>query len=111
MTVIMQRNYESAYSRHVYDFALSDLLRFQASNGVRITDLERYVKNGNIRYAASLIENASAENQRIRSIWRASTMANAPNGPTRGSASTPSRSRGPSTWAWRTRWPTSRSAS
>ena len=42
MTVIMQRNDESAYSRHVYDYALSDLLRFQASNGVRITDLERY---------------------------------------------------------------------
>lgn len=80
MTVIMQRNDESAYSRHVYDYTLSDLLRFQASNGVRITDLERYVKNASIRYAASLIDNASAENRRIRSIWRSSTMANAPNG-------------------------------
>jgi hypothetical protein len=80
ITVIMQRNYESAYSRHVYDYTLSDLLRFQASNGVRITDLERYVKNGSIRYAASLIDNASPENQRVRSIWRSSTMANAPNG-------------------------------
>jgi Beta-lactamase enzyme family/Polyglycine hydrolase-like, structural repeat len=80
MTVIMQRNDESAYSRHVYDYTLSDLLRFQASNGVRITDLERYSKNGKTRYAASLIDNASAENRRIRSIWRASTMANAPNG-------------------------------
>jgi hypothetical protein len=79
MTVIMQRNDESAYSRHVYDYALSDLLRFQASNGVRITDLERYAKNGNVRYAASLIDNASAENRRIRSIWRSTTMANAPN--------------------------------
>ena len=45
MTVIMQRNDESAYSRHVYDYTLSDLLRFQASNGLRITDLERYSKN------------------------------------------------------------------
>jgi Beta-lactamase enzyme family len=80
MTVIMQRNDESAYSRHVYDYTLTDLLRFQASNSVRITDLERYVKNGNVRYAASLIDNASAENRRIRSIWRSSTMANAPNG-------------------------------
>jgi hypothetical protein len=80
MTVIMQRNDESAYSRHVYDYTLSDLLRFQASNGMRITDLERYSKNGKTRYAASLIDNASAENRRIRSIWRASTMANAPNG-------------------------------
>jgi Beta-lactamase enzyme family/Bacterial tandem repeat domain 1 len=80
MTVIMQRNDESAYSRHVYNYALIDLLRFQASNGVRITDLERYVKNGNVRYAASLIDNASAENRRIRSLWRSSTMANAPNG-------------------------------
>jgi hypothetical protein len=80
ISVIMQRNNESAYSRHVYDYALTDLLRFQASNGVRITDLERYVKNGNVRYAASLIDNASAENRRVRSIWRSSTMANAPNG-------------------------------
>ena len=80
MTVIMQRNDESAYSRHVYDYTLTDLLRFQASNGVRITDLERYSKNGKSRYAASLIDNSSAENRRIRSIWRASTMANAPNG-------------------------------
>ena len=80
MTVIMQRNDESAYSRHVYDYTQSDLLRFQASNGVRITDLERYVKKGNVRYAASLLDNASAENRRIRSIWRSSTMANAPNG-------------------------------
>lgn len=80
MTVIMQRNTESAYSRHVYDYALGDLLRFQASNGVRITDLEAYLKNGQRRYAASLIDNATAENRRIRSIWRSSTMANAPNG-------------------------------
>ena len=80
MTVIMQRNDESAYSRHVYDYTLSDLLRFQASNGLRITDLERYSKSGSPRYAASLIDNASAENRRIRSIWRSSTMANAPNG-------------------------------
>ena len=80
MTVIMQRNDESAYSRHVYDYALSDLFRFQASNGVRITDLKRYVKNGTVRYAATLIDNASAENRRVRSIWRSSTMANAPNG-------------------------------
>ena len=80
MSVIMQRNDESAYSRHVYDYTLTDLLRFQASNAVRITDLERYVKNGNVRYAASLIDNASAENQRLRAIWRSSTMANAPNG-------------------------------
>ena len=80
MSVIMQRNYESAYSRHVYDYTLTDLVRFQASNAVRITDLERYVKNGSPRYAASLIDNASAENQRLRSIWRSSTMANAPNG-------------------------------
>jgi len=80
MTVIMQRNDESAYSRHVYDYTLTDLLRFQASNGIRITDLERYTKNGNIRYAATLIDNASPENRRIRSIWRSSTMANAPSG-------------------------------
>lgn len=80
MTVIMQRNDEKAYSRHVYDYALSDLLRFQASNGVRITDLEAYLKNGQLRYAASLIDNATPENQRVRSIWRSSTMANAPNG-------------------------------
>lgn len=80
MTVIMQRNDESAYSRHVYDYTLTDLLRFQASNGLRITDLERYSKNGNVRYAATLIDNASPENRRIRSIWRSSTMANAPNG-------------------------------
>ena len=80
MTVIMQRNDESAYSRHVYDYTLTDLLRFQASNGIRITDLERYTKNGNARYAATLIDNASPENRRIRSIWRSSTMANAPSG-------------------------------
>ncbi len=80
MAVIMQRNDESAYSRHVYDYTLSDLLHFQASNGLRITDLERYSKSGSPRYAASLIDNASAESRRIRSIWRSSTMANAPNG-------------------------------
>jgi len=80
MTVIMQRNDEGVYTRHVYDYALSDLLRFQASNGLRITDLEGYVKNGNARYTAVLIENATAENQRIRSIWRSSPMANAPSG-------------------------------
>jgi hypothetical protein len=80
MTVIMQRNDEKAYSRHVYDYTLTDLLRFQASNGIRITDLEAYVKNGQPRYAASLLDNATAENRRIRSIWRSSTMANAPNG-------------------------------
>ena len=80
MTVIMQRNDESAYSRFVYDYTQTDLLRFEASNGVRITDLERYKKNGHVRYAASLIDNASPENRRVRSIWRSSTMANAPNG-------------------------------
>lgn len=80
MTVIMQRNDEGAYSRFVYDYTQTDLLRFEASNGVRITDLERYKKNGHVRYAASLIDNASPENRRIRSIWRSSTMANAPNG-------------------------------
>jgi hypothetical protein len=80
MTVIMQRNDEGAYSRHVYDYTLTDLLRFQASNGIRITDLERYTKNGNVRYTATLIDNASPENRRIRSIWRSSTMANAPSG-------------------------------
>jgi len=80
MTVVMQRNDEGAYSRHVYDYTLSDLLRLQASNGVRITDLEEYVKNGNTRYTATLIENATGENRRIRSIWRSSTMANAPSG-------------------------------
>ena len=80
MTVIMQRNDESAYSRFVYDYTQTDLLRFEASNGVRITDLERYKKNGHLRYAASLIDNASPENRRVRSIWRSSTMANAPNG-------------------------------
>jgi hypothetical protein len=80
MSVIMVRNDEHAYSRHVYDYTQTDLLRFLASNGVRITDLERYSKNGKTRYAASLIDNSSAENRRIRSIWRASTMANAPNG-------------------------------
>jgi hypothetical protein len=80
MTVVMQRNDENAYSRHVYDYTLGDLLRFQASNGVRITDLEQYVKNGNVRFAATLIDNATPENQRIRGIWRSSTMANAPSG-------------------------------
>jgi hypothetical protein len=80
MTVIMERNDENAYSRHVYDYTLRDLLRFQASNSLRIIDLEEYVKNGNVRYAASLIENATPENQRIRGIWRSSTMANAPSG-------------------------------
>ena len=78
---------------------------------MRITDLERYVKNGNVRYAASLIENASAENQRIRSIWRASTMANAPNGTDAWFGIYAKQVKGPVTWAWRTRWPTSRSAS
>jgi len=80
MTVIMQRNDENAYSRHVYDYTLNDLLRFQASNGLRITDLEQYVKNGDVRFAASLIDNATPENQRVRAIWRSSTMANAPSG-------------------------------
>ena len=80
MTVVMQRDDQGAYSRHVYDYTLSDLLRFQASNGIRITDLEEYVKSGNVRYTASLIENATPENQRIRSIWRSSPMANAPSG-------------------------------
>jgi Beta-lactamase enzyme family/Bacterial tandem repeat domain 1 len=80
MTVIMQRNDENAYSRHVYDYTMRDLLRFQASNGVRITDLEQYVKNGNVRYAATLVDNATPENRRIRGIWRSSTMANAPSG-------------------------------
>src|SRR6185503_8051056 len=51
-----------------------------ASNGSRITDVEQYVKNGSVRYAASLIDNSTPENQRIRSIWRSSTMANAPSG-------------------------------
>jgi hypothetical protein len=80
MTVVMQRNDEHAYSRHIYDYTLNDLLRFQASNGVRITDLKGYVKNGHGRYTATLIENATVENQRIRSIWRSSTMAHAPSG-------------------------------
>ncbi len=80
MTVIMQRNDENAYSRHVYDFTLRDLLRFEASNGLRITDLEQYVKNGNVRFAAVLLDNATPENQRLRGIWRSSPMANAPSG-------------------------------
>lgn len=80
MNVIMQRNDESAYSRHVYDYSLTDLLRFQASNGIRITDLEQYVKGGGVRFSATLIENATPENQRLRAIWRSSTMANAPSG-------------------------------
>jgi Beta-lactamase enzyme family/Polyglycine hydrolase-like, structural repeat len=80
MSVIMVRNDDHAYSRHVYDYTQTDLLRFQASNGVRITDLERYSKNGHVRYAASLIDNATLENRRIRAIWRSSPMANAPNG-------------------------------
>jgi hypothetical protein len=80
MTVIMQRNDEDAYSRYVYDYTLQDLLRFEASNALRIADLEQYVKNGNVRFAASLIDNATPENQRIRGIWRSSPMANAPSG-------------------------------
>ena len=35
MSVIMVRNDEHAYSRHVYDYTQTDLLRFLASNGVR----------------------------------------------------------------------------
>ena len=80
MTVVMQRNDEGAYSRHVYDYTLNDLLRFEASNGIRITDFREYVKQGHVRYTATLIENATSENQRIRSIWRSSPMANAPSG-------------------------------
>ena len=80
MTVVMQRNDEGVYTRHVYDYTLRDLMRFQASNGLRITDLEGYTKDGNARYTAALIDNATPENQRIRSIWRSSTMANAPSG-------------------------------
>jgi Beta-lactamase enzyme family/Polyglycine hydrolase-like, structural repeat len=80
MTVVMQRDDENAYSRYVYDYTLTDFLHFAASNGSRITDVEQYVKNGSVRYAASLIDNSAPENQRIRGIWRSSTMANAPSG-------------------------------
>jgi hypothetical protein len=79
VSVVMQRNAEGAYARHVYDYTLDDLMRFQASNGVRIVDVEEYRKNGKLRYTATLIDNATDENRRIRSIWRASTMAQAPN--------------------------------
>ena len=112
MTVIMQRNDESAYSRFVYDYTQTDLLRFEASNGVRITDLERYKKNGHVRYAASLIDNASPENRRVRSIWRSQHDGQRlRTARTRGSASMRKRSAARSTSAWRTAWPTSRSAS
>jgi hypothetical protein len=80
MAPLMQSNGENAYWRYVYDYSLSDLLHFIASNGLRITDFQQYVKNGNVRYAATMIDNASSENQRIRGIWRSSTMANAPSG-------------------------------
>jgi beta-lactamase family protein len=80
MSVVMVRNDEGAYSRHVYDYTQTDLLHFAASNAVRITDLERYSKNGKARFAATLIDNATPENRRLRSLWRSSTMANAPNG-------------------------------
>ena len=42
MTVVMQRNDEGVDTRHVYDCVLRDLLRLEASNGLRITDLEGY---------------------------------------------------------------------
>jgi len=80
MTVVMQHNDEGAYSRHVHNYTLIDLRRLQASNGLRITDLQEYKVNGQTRYTATLIDNATAENRRIRSIWRSSTMANAPSG-------------------------------
>src|SRR6266540_2476505 len=49
-------------------------------NHARLIDVEQYVKNGKVRFAASLIDNATPENQRIRGIWRSSPMANAPSG-------------------------------
>ena len=63
LTVVMVRN-EGVYTRHAYGMTQSKLSRFVASNGVRITDLERY---GN-RWAAVMIDNVDAETARLRSI-------------------------------------------
>ena len=94
MTVIMQRNDERLLTPSVYDGRMSDLLRFQASNGVRITDLEKaYVKNGNVRYAASLIENVGREPAQPIDLASRARWRTRPTAPTPGSASMRNRSR------------------
>jgi Beta-lactamase enzyme family/Bacterial tandem repeat domain 1 len=63
LTVVMVRN-EGVYTRHAWGMSQSQLGKFVASNGVRITDVER---NGN-RWAAVMIDNVDAETARLRSI-------------------------------------------
>ena len=76
MAVVMQSS-GPVYSRQLYDVTWRDVHRLLSSNGLRITDLDRYTNNGEVRFAASMIDNANAENQRIRAMWKASTMADA----------------------------------
>lgn len=65
LTVVMVRN-EGVFTLHAYGVTQSRLAKLVASNGVRITDLERY---GN-RWAAVMIDNVSGETARLRSIVR-----------------------------------------
>lgn len=64
-TVLMVRN-EGVFSRSVYNVSRDYLANYMQSNAVRPTDLERHGD----RYWATLIDNATPENARIRSIIR-----------------------------------------
>ena len=64
-TVVMVKN-EGVFSRHIWNVSRDTLVRYFQSNALRITDLERHGD----RYWATLIDNATAENARIRSIIR-----------------------------------------
>ncbi len=64
-TVLMVRN-EGVFSRSVYNVSRDFLANYMQSNAVRLTDLERHGD----RYWATLIDNATPENARIRSLIR-----------------------------------------
>lgn len=67
LTVVMVRN-QGVFTLHAYGMTQSRLAKLVASNGVRITDLERYGD----RWAAVMIDNVSGETARLRSIVRQS---------------------------------------
>ena len=67
LSVVMVRN-KGVFTLHAYGMSQSRLGKLVASNGVRITDLERYGD----RWAAVMIDNVQGETARLRSIVRQS---------------------------------------
>jgi hypothetical protein len=64
LTVVMVHNDEHVFTRHAYNVTQGWLNKYVQSQGVRITDLQRY---GN-RYYATMIDNVDAETGRIRGL-------------------------------------------